>query len=102
MCYKCGFHSFLGQNRSQFGVKFFIYALLYLLFDLEILLIFPYALSIASNDIYGLVILLIFILIITVGFVFELGKDALKIDSRQSYDYFYKSNKFVNTFIEKK
>jgi NADH-ubiquinone oxidoreductase chain 3 len=58
--------------------------------------------SIYSNEVYGLVVLLIFILIITVGFVFELGKNALKIDSRQSYDYFYKSKKFVNTFIENK
>ena len=100
--FECGFHSFLGQNRTQFGVKFFIFALVYLLFDLEILLIYPYAMSIYSNEVYGLVILLIFILIITVGFVFELGKNALKIDSRQSYDYFYKSKKFVNTFIENK
>ena len=45
---------------------------------------------------------LIFIGIITAGFVFELGKSALKIDSRQSNNYFYKSKKFINTFIENK
>lgn len=81
--FECGFHSFLGQNRTQFGVKFFIFGLLYLLFDLEILLIFPYAMSIATNEVYGLIAILIFILIITVGFVFEIGKNALKIKSRQ-------------------
>ena len=43
--FECGFHSFLGQNRSQFSISFFIFALLFLLFDLEILLIYPYALS---------------------------------------------------------
>ena len=35
--FECGFHSFLGQNRTQFGVKFFIFALVYLLLDLEII-----------------------------------------------------------------
>lgn len=81
--FECGFHSFLGQNRTQFGVKFFIFALVYLLLDLEILLTFPYAVSGYLNNIYGLIIALIFIGIITIGFVFELGKSALKIDSRQ-------------------
>ena len=81
--FECGFHSFLGQNRTQFGIKFFIFALVYLLLDLEILLTFPFALSEYVNDIYGLSIALLFIIIITIGFVFELGKSALKIDSRQ-------------------
>ena len=43
--FECGFHSFLGQNRAQFGVKFFIFALVYLLLDLEILVIYPFGLS---------------------------------------------------------
>jgi NADH-ubiquinone oxidoreductase chain 3 len=81
--FECGFHSFLGQNRTQFGVKFFIFALVYLLLDLEILLTFPFAVSEYINNLYGLIIVLLFIGIITIGFVFELGKSALKIDSRQ-------------------
>ncbi|MCW5971727.1 MAG: NADH-quinone oxidoreductase subunit A [Blastocatellales bacterium] len=100
--FECGFHSFLGQNRTQFGVKFFIFALVYLLLDLEILVIYPYGLSVYDNGIYGLIIVLIFIGIITAGFVFELGKNALKIDSRQSNNYFYKSRKFINMFTEHK
>src|SRR6187551_3901009 len=68
--FECGFHSFLGQNRTQFGVKFFIYALIYLLLDLEILLIYPFAVSEYINNLYGLIITLIFIIIIKVGFVF--------------------------------
>jgi NADH-ubiquinone oxidoreductase chain 3 len=82
--FECGFHSFLGQNRTQFGVKFFIFALVYLLLDLEILLTFPFAVSQYVNNIYGLIITLGFISIITIGFIFELGKSALKIDSRQN------------------
>ena len=84
--FECGFHSFLGQNRTQFGVKFFIFALVYLLLDLEILVIYPYGLSSYENGVYGLIIVLIFIGIITVGFVFELGKKALTIYSRQNYN----------------
>ncbi|GBT68139.1 NAD(P)H-quinone oxidoreductase subunit 3 [Staphylococcus aureus] len=102
--FECGFHSFLGQNRTQFGVKFFIFALVYLLLDLEILVIYPYGLSSYENGIYGLIIVLLFIGIITAGFVFELGKGALKIDSRQSYDYFniQSTKNFINTFFENK
>lgn len=100
--FECGFHSFLGQNRTQFGVKFFIFALVYLLLDLEILVIYPFGLSSYENGIYGLIVVLIFIGIITVGFVFELGKSALKIDSRQSSNYYFKSKNFVSQFIENK
>jgi len=81
--FECGFHSFLGQNRTQFGIKFFIFALVYLLLDLEIVLTFPFAVSEYINNIYGLIITLIFIIIITIGFVYELGRNALKIESRQ-------------------
>lgn len=100
--FECGFHSFLGQNRTQFGVKFFIFALVYLILDLEILVIFPFGLSSYENGIYGLIVVLIFIGIITAGFVFELGKNALKIDSRQSLNYYYKSKNFISQFIESK
>jgi NADH-ubiquinone oxidoreductase chain 3 len=83
--FECGFHSFLGQNRTQFSISFFIFALLFLLFDLEILLVYPYVVSAYFNNIYGLIIMLIFFLILTLGFAFELGKNALKIDSKQLY-----------------
>jgi len=84
--FECGFHSFLGQNRTQFTISFFIFALLFLLFDLEILLVYPYVVSAYTNGIYGLIIMLVFFLALTLGFVFELGKNALKIDSRQVFN----------------
>ncbi|KAF2206144.1 hypothetical protein CERZMDRAFT_54138, partial [Cercospora zeae-maydis SCOH1-5] len=83
--FECGFHSFLGQNRSEFSISFFIFALLFLLFDLEILLVYPYVVSAYVNGIFGLIIMLIFFLVLTLGFVFELGKNALSIESRQVY-----------------
>lgn len=82
--FECGFHSFLGQNRSEFSISFFIFALLFLLFDLEILLVYPYVVSSYVNNIFGLSIMLIFFLILTLGFAFELGKNALSIDSKQN------------------
>ena len=81
--FECGFHSFLGQNRTQFSISFFIFALLFLLFDLEILLVYPYVVSGYTNDIYGLIIMLVFFLFLTLGFHFELGKKALIIYSKQ-------------------
>lgn len=92
--FECGFHSFLGQNRTQFGVKFFIFALVYLLLDLEIVMIYPFAVSEYENGIYGLIVVLIFIIIITIGFVFELGKNALKIESKQTKVLMQKSDNF--------
>lgn len=83
--FECGFHSFLGQNRTQFSISFFIFALLFLLFDLEILLVYPYVVSSYGNGIYGLAVMLIFFLVLTLGFAFELGKDALHIDSKQMF-----------------
>lgn len=96
--FECGFHSFLGQNRTQFSISFFIFALLFLLFDLEILLVYPYVVSAYFNGIYGLMIMLIFFLALTLGFAFELGKNALKIDSRQMSMFSSKQN-HITTYI---
>jgi NADH-ubiquinone oxidoreductase chain 3 len=82
--FECGFHSFLTQNRTQFNISFFIFALLFLLFDLEILLIYPYAVSAYINGLYGLMLMLIFFLALTLGFLYEIGKGALKLSSKQN------------------
>ena len=97
--FECGFHSFLDQNRTQFSISFFIFALLFLLFDLEILLVYPYVVSAYINGIYGLIIMLIFFLALTLGFAFELGKNALKIDSRQTTKL--NLNKYSVVILEK-
>src|SRR6201747_239638 len=96
--FECGFHSFLGQNRTQFSISFFIFALLFLLFDLEILLVYPYVVSAYSNGIYGLMIMLVFFLALTLGFAFELGKNALKIDSKQMHSLTNKSSNISSHF----
>jgi len=76
--FECGFSAF-SQTRSRFSVAFYLVGILFLLFDLEIILIFPYAVSAYNNEAYGLWMVVIFILILTLGFVFEFGKGALKI-----------------------
>ena len=81
--FECGFHSFL-QTRLPFSISFFIYGFLFLILDLEILLIYPYAVSSYVNGIYGLLIMLIFTIILTIGFIFEIGQGALQINSRQN------------------
>src|SRR5579862_9219190 len=96
--FECGFHSFLGQNRTQFSISFFIFALLFLLFDLEILLVYPYVVSSYSNGIYGLTLMLIFFLVLTLGFAFELGKNALKIDRKQMF-ILKDNNSSITTYL---
>ena len=93
--FECGFSAF-SQTRSRFSVAFYLVGILFLLFDLEIILIFPYAVSAYNNEAYGLWMIVIFILILTLGFAFEFVKGALKIttvesenslDSRNKNDY---------------
>lgn len=82
--FECGFHSFRGQNRKEFNISFFIFGLLFLLFDLEILLVYPYVVSAYINSFLGLTSLIVFLLLLTAGFVFEYGKGALTIESKQT------------------
>ena len=71
--FECGFHSFLGQNRTQFSVSFFIFGLLFLLFDLEILLLFPLAVTLYQISLFGFFCWYCFFLVLTIGFVLEIG-----------------------------
>lgn len=82
--FECGFDSFRGQNRTEFSISFFLFGLLFLLFDLEILLVYPYTVSSYNNSYYGLTIVILFLLLLTVGFVAEFGKGALQINSKQT------------------
>ena len=92
---------FLGQNRSQFKVKFFVFGLLLLLFDLGIIIVFPFAISQSMNGFYGLIIVLISFFI-TLYFVYELGKGALKIDSKQNTGIFSSNRSMTSiSFLEK-
>ena len=79
--YECGFSPVYGQTRSTFQIHFFVVGLLFLIFDLEILLLFPIALTLYNVSIFGFSIAIIFFLVLTVGFVLEIGSGAIKLTS---------------------
>ena len=82
--YECGFAPIPGQTRSTFQIHFMIVALLFLIFDLEILLLFPLAVSLYHISIFGFTVGIIFFIILTVGFVLEIGSGAISLTNVSS------------------
>ena len=77
--YECGFAPIPGQTRSTFQIHFMIVALLFLIFDLEILLLFPLAVSLYQVSTFGFTVGIIFFIVLTVGFVLEIGSGAISL-----------------------
>ena len=77
--YECGFSTIYGQTRSVFQVHFYIVAMLFLVFDLEILLLFPIAVTLYQVSIFGFSIALIFFIVLTIGFILEIGSGAIHL-----------------------
>ena len=77
--YECGFISLPGQTRSTFQIGFYLVAILFLIFDLEILLILPVAVSLYQIGIFGLSIAIVIFFVLTIGFVLEIGSGPIKI-----------------------
>jgi NADH:ubiquinone oxidoreductase subunit 3 (subunit A) len=84
--YECGFTG-IGDTRQRFSVQFFLVAILFLIIDLEVILLFPFAVAIYQISAYGFWIMVIFVLILTVGLVFELGSGALYFTSKASSNH---------------
>jgi len=82
--YECGFAPIPDQTRSTFQIHFMIVALLFLIFDLEILLLFPLAVSLYHISIFGFTVGIIFFIILTVGFVLEIGSGAISLTNLSS------------------
>ena len=82
--YECGFQPIYGQNRNPFTIAYYVVALLFLIFDIEILCIFPIAASLYSLEAYGFYVGIIFFIILTVGFVFEFASGALYFTNQRS------------------
>jgi NADH-ubiquinone oxidoreductase chain 3 len=82
--YECGFAPIPGQTRSTFQIHFMIVALLFLIFDLEILLLFPLAVSLYQISIFGFTVGIIFFIVLTVGFVLEIGSGAIALTDLQA------------------
>ena len=77
--FEFGFTSFVQMSRMAFTISFFIYGLLFLLFDLEILLILPIAVSLYQVGVFGFSVAIIFFFVLTIGFVLEIGSGAISL-----------------------
>ena len=74
--YECGFEPF-NDSRMEFDVRFYLVAILFIIFDLEIAFLFPWAVSLGNIGILGFCSMMIFLFILTVGFIYEWKKGAL-------------------------
>lgn len=75
--YECGMKTY-GDSRIQFGAKYYVYAILFLIFDIESIFLFPFALVYRQLKLFALIEVLIFILILAIGLVYAWKKDALE------------------------
>jgi len=75
--YECGFEAF-EDARMKFDVRFYLVAILFIIFDLEIAFLFPWAIVLDQIGIFGLVAMAIFLGILIVGFIYEWRKGALE------------------------
>ena len=74
--YECGFEPF-ESARLKFDIRFYLVAILFLIFDLEVSFLFPWALSLGHTGIFGFYVMMAFLALLTVGFVYEWMKGAL-------------------------
>ena len=77
--YECGFEPF-EDSRARFDVRYYLVAILFIVFDLEIAFLFPWAVTLNQTAGYGLVVMAIFLSILVVGFIYEWKKGALEWD----------------------
>jgi NADH-quinone oxidoreductase subunit A len=77
--YECGFEAF-EDARMKFDVRYYLVAILFILFDLEIAFLFPWAIVLRELGMFGLLSMLVFLAILVVGFVYEWKKGALEWD----------------------
>lgn len=75
--YECGFEAF-EDARMKFDVRYYLVAILFILFDLEIAFLFPWAIVLKEIGLFGFIAMLVFLLILVVGFIYEWMKGALE------------------------
>jgi NADH-quinone oxidoreductase subunit A len=74
--YECGFEPF-SDSRMEFDIRFYLVAILFIIFDLEIAFLFPWAISLGNIGFAGFISMMIFLFILTIGFIYEWKKGAL-------------------------
>ena len=75
--YECGFEAF-DDSRMEFDVRFYLVAILFIIFDLEIAFLFPWAISLGNIGVLGFWSMMIFLSVLTIGFIYEWKKGALE------------------------
>ena len=75
--YECGFDAF-DDSRRQFDVRFYLVAILFIIFDLEVAFLFPWAVSLGGIGLFGFWSMMLFLAVLTVGFIYEWKKGALE------------------------
>ena len=75
--YECGFEAF-DDARSKFDVRFYLVAILFIIFDLEVAFLFPWAISLGEIGLFGFWSMVVFLGLLTVGFLYEWKKGALE------------------------
>ena len=77
--YECGFNAF-DDARMKFDVRFYLVSILFIIFDLEVAFLFPWAVSLKEVGVFGFWSMMIFLAVLTVGFIYEWRKGALEWD----------------------
>jgi NADH-quinone oxidoreductase subunit A len=75
--YECGFPAF-DDSRAQFDVRFYLVAILFIIFDLEVAFLFPWAVALGDIGLFGFWSMMLFLAVLTVGFIYEWRKGALE------------------------
>jgi NADH-quinone oxidoreductase subunit A len=75
--YECGFEAF-DDARTRFDVRFYLVAILFIIFDLEVAFLFPWAVAFGDIGVFGFWSMVIFLAVLTVGFIYEWRKGALE------------------------
>ena len=74
--YECGFEPF-NDSRMEFDIRFYLVAILFIIFDLEIAFLFPWAITLGNLGLFGFFSMMLFLFILTIGFIYEWKKGAL-------------------------
>jgi NADH-quinone oxidoreductase subunit A len=77
--YECGFNAF-DDARMKFDVRFYLVAILFIIFDLEVAFLFPWAVAFKSVGVFGFWAMMVFLAVLTIGFIYEWKKGALEWD----------------------
>ena len=77
--YECGFPAF-EDSRAQFDVRFYLVAILFIIFDLEVAFLFPWAVTFGKLGLFGFWSMMVFLAVLTIGFAYEWKKGALEWD----------------------